>query len=529
MDTPPVKLLPDGSRTAVATTERQLGLLLIVGNLLGALLDFFYFQFIDLSSPPVEQRLRGGVVAYFVIVFAVAVGIGFLLNRRWRQPLLDWAREGARAHVAEALVRRRALLLPYAMAAVSLAGWTLAGVAWGVVWPWLLGNFSIERALRQIFGITVVGGSVTTAFVFFSVEHVWRRRLPLYFPRGDLSATRDVARVNVRTRLMVIFLLVSVLPLSLLGVICYTWAGALVGADPALADTLLGRLLVFIVFMLLVGGLVAVGLAVFVSRSVAGPLRDLEAAMQEVGQGNLQIRCPVVSHDEIGSVTEGFNRMVEGLRERERIRDTFGKYVTPEVRDEILAGRVVLEGQAREVTILFADLRDFTPWVEARDPREVVRDLNTYFGLMEGAIRDHHGLVLQFIGDEIEAVFGAPISHARHPDQAVGAALEMRRRLAAWNAERMDGGRPLFRHGIGVHTGRVLAANIGSPDRLSYALVGDPVNVASRIQGLTKEVGTDILVSADTAQRLLAPPPLTAVAAMTMKGKSTAVDLYRVI
>ncbi len=370
---------------------------------------------------------------------------------------------------------------------------------------------------------------MTTAFVFFSVEHVWRRRLPLYFPRGDLSATRDVVRVNVRARLMVIFLLVSVLPLSLLGVMAYTRAGGLVGTDPALADILLARLLIFIVFMLIVGGIVAIGLAVFVSRSVAGPLRDLESAMGEVGEGNLEVRCPVVSHDEIGSVTEGFNRMVEGLRERDRIRHTFGKYVTPEIRDEILAGRVTLEGQSREVTILFSDLRDFTPWVEAHDPREVVRDLNTYFGLMEGAIRDHHGLVLQFIGDEIEAVFGAPVPHAQHPDLAVRAALEMRRRLGVWNAERAAAGRPPFRHGIGIHTGRVLAANIGSPDRLSYALVGDPVNVASRIQGLTKDAGTDILVSADTTQQLLAPPALAAVAAMTMKGKSTAVDLYRVI
>ncbi len=524
-----MKPCPDGSRAVVASTERQLGRLLLIGNLLGALLDFFYFQFIDASAPPVDRRLPRDLLVYFISVFGLAVGIGLVVSRRWRRPLRDWIAGSAQGEVTEAIVRRRALILPYAMAAVSLAGWTLAGVAFGVVRPWVLGTFSIGNAIRQIFGITVVGGSVTTAFVFFSVEHVWRRRLPLYFPRGDLSATRDVVRVNVRARLMVIFLLVSVLPLSLLGVMAYTRAGGLVGTDPALADILLARLLIFIVFMLIVGGIVAIGLAVFVSRSVAGPLRDLESAMGEVGEGNLEVRCPVVSHDEIGSVTEGFNRMVEGLRERDRIRHTFGKYVTPEIRDEILAGRVTLEGQSREVTILFSDLRDFTPWVESHDPREVVRDLNTYFGLMEGAIRDHHGLVLQFIGDEIEAVFGAPVPHARHPDLAVRAALEMRRRLGVWNAERAAAGRPPFRHGIGIHTGRVLAANIGSPDRLSYALVGDPVNVASRIQGLTKDAGTDILVSTDTTQQLLAPPALAAVAAMTMKGKSTAVDLYRVI
>ena len=123
-------------------------------------------------------------------------------------------------------------------------------------------------------------------------------------------------------------------------------------------------------------------------------------------------------------MAEGFNRMVGGLRERDLIRETFGKYVTQEVRDEILSGRVDLEGQTRDVTILFADIRDYTPWVEAHDPREVVRDLNAYFTLMEGAIRDHHGLVLQYIGDEIEAVFGAPVANPRHPDLALRAALE---------------------------------------------------------------------------------------------------------
>ncbi len=224
-------------------------------------------------------------MAYFVVVFGLAVGIGLLLSRLWRRPLRDWVLEPARSDVAEVTVRRRALLLPYAMAGLSLGGWVLAGVAFGVVRPWLQGTFSLGNALRLIFGITVVGGSVTTAFVFFSVEHVWRRRLPLYFPRGDLSATRDVVRVNVRARLMVIFLLVSVLPLSLLGVMAYTRAGGLVGTDPALADILLARLLIFIVFMLIVGGIVAIGLAVFVSRSVAGPLRDLESAMGEVGDG----------------------------------------------------------------------------------------------------------------------------------------------------------------------------------------------------------------------------------------------------
>ena len=146
-----------------------------------------------------------------------------------------------------------------------------------------------------------------------------------------------------------------------------------------------------------------------------GPLRDVQQAMSQVRRGALDVRCPVVSNDEIGAVAEGFNEMVEGLRERERIRETFGRYVGAEVRDEILAGRAGGGGTLREVTILFADLRDFTPWVEASPPAAVVADLNAYFAEMDAAIRAAGGVVLQFIGDEIEAVFGAPADRPTTP------------------------------------------------------------------------------------------------------------------
>jgi class 3 adenylate cyclase len=146
---------------------------------------------------------------------------------------------------------------------------------------------------------------------------------------------------------------------------------------------------------------------------------------------------------------------------------------------------------------------------------------------MEGAIREHRGLVLQFIGDEIEAVFGAPVAHPAHAEMAVRAALDMRRRLATWNAARERGGKIPLRHGIGIHTGSVLAGNIGSAERHSYALVGDPVNLASRIQGLTKEFSSDILVSGDTRRRLDARFDLVQLPAVRVKSKSLEVEVYR--
>jgi adenylate cyclase len=135
--------------------------------------------------------------------------------------------------------------------------------------------------------------------------------------------------------------------------------------------------------------------------------------------------------------------------------------------------------------------------------------------------------VLQYIGDEIEAVFGAPLRTPDHADRALAAALEMRDRLRQLNARRAEGGKPPLRNGIGIHTGTVLAGNIGSAERLTYALVGDAVNLASRIQALSKDLGTEILVSEATRSRVTGPAALEALPAVRVKGKSAEVSVYR--
>src|SRR6266404_1631333 len=483
-------------------------------NLFGAVMAFVYFRFID----PVTS---GPGVTWIEIIFSAAAVtalmiIGARFNARWAVPMLT--------QPGSAEARRRALLFPWAMAGSTLCAWVVAGVIFGVVGPLLGGWFTVLSALRTVIGITAVGGLVTAAIVFFAIENRWRQELPGFFPAGDLSAVRGVPRLPVRARLLVVFLLTSVGPLALLGIVAWR-RSRLAASDPANAGIVLGEMLAIIAFFI-VGGLVAaVRLSWVVSDSVAAPLLGLTFAMARVERGDLGAHCPVVSNDEIGAATEGFNRMLDGLREREAIKETFGRYVTREVRDEILAGRVSVEGEQREVTVLFADLRDFTPWVESSEPRQVVRDLNAYFAEMEAAIRAHGGLVLQFIGDEIEAVFGAPVPAPDHAVRAVHAALEMRARLATWNGGRS---RPLS-HGIGVHTGSVLAGAIGSRERLSYALVGDTVNLASRIEGLTKQVGADIVVSATTARALDGGVTLDPLPAVRVKGKSAEVEVFRVV
>ncbi|HKW92117.1 MAG TPA: adenylate/guanylate cyclase domain-containing protein [Methylomirabilota bacterium] len=499
------------------------------GNLTGAVVAFLYFRVVDrVATNAGEVRLHEIVLS--IIAFVVLVTIGMHYANRWLAPIGRAVEGNPLSERETAVVRRRVLLFPYFMAGLSMVGWTFAGLIYGIVFPMMMGatRTPLEVA-RQVFGTTVIAGGATAALIFFASEYMWRKRLPFFFPEGDLRQVRRVPRLAVRTRLLAIFLMIGVVPLVLLSIVSYNRALALVGADPMTAADIVDDLRLIILFLLGVGILAAVGLSIFAANSVAAPLREVESAMAQVERGELDGRAPVVSTDEIGSVAEGFNRMLQGLREREMVKETFGRYVTPEVRDEILAGRIRGEGELKEATILFADLRDYTPWVEATAPRQVVQDLNEYFTEMDQAIRAHRGLVLQIVGDEIEAVFGAPIATVDHPEMAVRAALEMRRRLRALNARREAAGKPALRNGIGIHTGTVLAGSIGGAERLSYALVGDPVNLASRIQGLTKDFKAEILISEATRVRLDGAIPVEELPAVRVKGRAAEVNVYKVV
>jgi len=167
---------------------------------------------------------------------------------------------------------------------------------------------------------------------------------------------------------------------------------------------------------------------------------------------------------------------------------------------------------------------------EENDPKLVVKIMNSYFKEMAEAIQNEGGLVLQFIGDEIYAVFGAPVFRPDHPARAFRAGLEMRRRLVELNKRFEEKGWPKLRHGIGIHTGEALAANIGSPDRLSYLLVGDTVNLASRLQSLNKETGTEMIISADTHAFLsesdVTASQLSRLPPTQIKGKSRPVEVF---
>ena len=212
--------------------------------------------------------------------------------------------------------------------------------------------------------------------------------------------------------------------------------------------------------------------------------------------------------------------------EKSRVKNLFGKYVTPEIRDRILADRIPLNGERTEATVIIADLCDFTPYVEASSPEDVINSLRDYFSAMQKAVRRHNGLVLQYVGDEIEAAFGAPVPCSDHADRAVQAACEMIKNLGQLNDARAREGKRPFRHRIGIHTGDVLAGNTGSEEQPSYALIGDTVNLAARLQELNKEYGTEVIFSAATRERIQSDLCIRELKTAKLKGISCPVEIF---
>jgi adenylate cyclase len=274
-------------------------------------------------------------------------------------------------------------------------------------------------------------------------------------------------------------------------------------------------------------GALLIGVAL--AGGIIAPLQGLVGGMREVLRGNLQYRSRIERHDELGFIARSFNEMVDGLEERELIRDTFGRFVSHEVAEAVLTGRVPLQGERRDVSILFQDIRGFTSLSERLDPTVLLRLLNQFFTEVVAAVEAEGGVVKQFLGDGVMALFGAPQPYPDHPERAVRAALGIVDRLTGLNETLREQGIGPLEIGVGIHTGAVVAGLIGPDNRIEYGVVGDAVNLASRVESLTREMDATILVSRDIAAQLGAGFKLGRTASMPVKGKSQPVEVVEVL
>ena len=285
--------------------------------------------------------------------------------------------------------------------------------------------------------------------------------------------------------------------------------------------------------LLLVGfiGLAGAGLlGLFIAKGLTASLDQLVRAAAKIAGGRYDIDVDIPSQDEIGRLGRAFTDMARGLVEREKIRSILNKSVSKEIAESLVSqGAIELGGEVKDVTVLFSDIRSFTTISEALAPKELVGQLNEYFTGMARAIDAHHGVIDKYIGDAVMALFGAPIAKPEDPANALRAALAMAQALDALNAERAAKGLPAWKNGIGVNTGPVVAGTLGSEERWSYTVIGDAVNVASRLESVTKDYGVQIIVSAKT--KTLAGPgfrwkPLGSV---KVKGKTEALEIFELL
>jgi len=423
--------------------------------------------------------------------------------------------------------RKRLLNLPSLIALVNLAIY--------IVIPCVVISmfyFFMHAALKTclfLFLRAFMVGLITASLSFFLFEDYSRKTLiPYFFPKGRLATIGGTIKIPILRRIRLLNMAGTLNPMVILVItlLFIVWEIKEKGIS---ADQLSREIFLFTIILCGFFLAIVLSLNVLVGNSFLKPIKAMLSVIEKIKSGDFTQRIRVLSNDEIGLLGDAGNDMIRGLAEREKIRDTFGKYVTPEIRDKILSGDIPLNGEMRTATLLFSDLRDFTAYVEANSPEEVIKSMRAYFTAMQKAIRLHHGLVLQYVGDEIEAVFGVPLSYDGHTDKAILAALEMRKSLEDLNRQRVMEGKVPFRHGIGIHTGEVLAGNTGSKDRLSYALIGNTVNLASRIQELTKECQCDILVSEEAVKGLKNAVDMKEALSKMVKGYSKPITVFKIL
>ena len=312
-----------------------------------------------------------------------------------------------------------------------------------------------------------------------------------------------------------------------------------IDVDAARVEAMSTRVLTTTLVTAGLAGLLLALVAVWIGRRIRGPIAEIHAAAGRIAVGDFGGRVTTTRKDEFGLVARHFDVIAESLAERDFIRDTFGRYVSAEVARRVLGDRskMALGGEERDATILFSDIAGYSTMNEKVGPQEMIGVLNSYLGAMNAIIDAHEGVVIEFIGDAILCVFNTPNDVNAHAMTAVRCALAMRERLATLNAEvagtrvgevwRQSGSGGL-KVRVGIHTGTVVAGNIGSPTRMKYGVLGDVVNVAARLEQMNKALGTEILVSdvtharLDDALRALAKPQ----GAQAVRGREGGLEVF---
>ncbi|MFA5138829.1 MAG: D-alanyl-D-alanine carboxypeptidase/D-alanyl-D-alanine-endopeptidase [Elusimicrobiota bacterium] len=429
----------------------------------------------------------------------------------WYRPIERFMR-GGRPELAEVVKRRIAAIYP---AAFALFGFLLA-VKVGlhlfafrscIVWreffalhlPCMLLVVAVELCFTVIFIDNVMGGEAG-------------RLMEKLYSREELHILRQGGSISLFYKIFFLLFSTAVVPMLML----YFFMRTL--QVPGFQREAVNSLLIHSFTAMVLG--VAVVLGTF-----QRPVNGLIEKMKRLASGDFDVKTRIYFADEIAQIKASFNRMVDQVKERETLRETFGKYVSVEVAKKLMgSGKLDLGGEEIEATVLFCDIRNFTPMSEKLTPRQVVDFLNSYFSYVTEPIMKNNGVINKFMGDAVMAVYTPILGSQDHVRDALRSAVGMREALARFNGGRTE---PV-RFGIGIQTGSLVAGNVGTLARLEYTVIGDTVNVASRLESATKEAGVDILVSDEVRSRAKGGWEFEPVGPVSLKGKSGALSLFAV-
>ena len=455
-------------RTQRVRVQLLLTALLVVTNLVGAGLVLLISAVVIPAPEPNRAMILAlaiGVPVYVVCAVVLGGFVGTTATLR----AIRWTLQPDA--VPTHRERARVFKVPFRLTVLQFVLWAVATVLFTV----LAALVQPERALAT--GLTVGTATIVVCGVAYLLTEFAMRPIAA---RALIEARPSDKRrgMSIRSRMVIFWYVGTGAP-----VVALVVAAILTLAGASDIDRLP-------VATIVVGGVVLVfGLLITVlgARAVEAPVRSVRTAMREVERGELDAEVVVYDGTELGLLQAGFNHMAGGLRERERIRDLFGRHVGHEVAQRAASdlGEIELGGETREVSVLFVDLVGSTTYAEEHPPAEVVAMLNRFFGVIVDEVDRHGGLVNKFMGDAVLAVYGAPVRQDDHATSALATARRIAGRLAAEVDE--------VRAGIGVATGEVVVGNVGHEERFEYTVIGDAVNAAARLTELAKQVPGGVL------------------------------------
>jgi adenylate cyclase len=465
----------------------------VIPQILGSAFNIWYNATVIeplLITPALKQRFFDTVVAYNGIVYPIGV---FL----WLQRIFSFRRvfhclcAGSAVDSASlATARHRLIHLPWFAAAIC-------AVAWFLCIPVFIGALlQVQNPLdpRLLWHLPIsfcVSGFIAVTHSFFLVELASHWGLfPVFFHGERADLTPNVFTLSLRGRGILWAVSASVCPIASLLLLMIAPRSSAFNAEW------------FAVFVGVIGIAFGVFTALMMSWLVAKPIDQLRAAADAVSRGKFDVNLAVTRADEFGRLLGEFDRMVRELREKEKLRQTFGLHVGKRAAEQILARDPGLSGVEEEITVMFVDMRSWTARTSVSIPSEVVEVMNDFFRVTVRVVEEEHrGMVNKYLGDGFMAIFGAGDSASNHATDAVAAGQEILAAVKKLNDDLAAKGRAPIQIGIGIHSGSAIVGSVGSPQRLEFTAIGNTVNIASRMQGLTKTVGRPLLVTAAVRDR----------------------------